>query len=571
LVDSNVIGIVFWDEAGKVTEANQAFLQLVGFTRDELVSGAVSWQAITPIEYRPLDERALAELRASGVCTPFEKEYVAKDGSRIPVLIGAATFDDSKPDNLTGVAFIFDLREQVRLRKSRDQLLVKEQDALIKTEVANARLLLLVEGSKRLSRTMQTIPALETLAEVVVPALADWSYVVHRGTAAGPIVAASAHGDPNKRPLLRRLHECRPDLAAPEGASRVFRTGEPAFYENITTEQLSPIPPAWPLAGTRDPEHFHVLREIGVRSLLCVPIPGRVGVEAVLMLASETDPHRYDADDVVLACDLAGRAAVSLENGRLLSEALESVRARDDFLAVAAHELRTPLTSLLLQIQMLARTLAREQFELAAARRSTSNAEGQALRLASLVDRLLDVARLASDRMPVRPEDVELRQLLSDLVTTLTPDLDRAGCPIQVSMPLPVVGRWDRLRIEQVLTNLLSNAMKFGAGRPIEVEVETSPTDVSISVRDHGIGISPEDQARIFDRFERAVSSRHFGGLGLGLYISAQILRAHHGSLRVESTPGSGACFIIDLPRNCDRFPTTADSSTFNSAHQALQ
>jgi signal transduction histidine kinase len=103
--------------------------------------------------------------------------------------------------------------------------------------------------------------------------------------------------------------------------------------------------------------------------------------------------------------------------------------------------------------------------------------------------------------------------------------------------------------------------MKFGAGHPIEVTIDATPTDVRILVRDHGIGISPEDQARIFGRFERAVPTRHFGGLGLGLYISVQILRAHQGSLKVESTPGRGSCFIVSLPRGLRLSPTTANAT----------
>ena len=144
---------------------------------------------------------------------------------------------------------------------------------------------------------------------------------------------------------------------------------------------------------------------------------------------------------------------------------------------------------------------------------------------------------------------------------TLKADLQRAGCSLTLHIPEKVICRWDRVRIEQVLMNLLFNAMKFGAGRPIEVNVDAAATDVRISVRDHGIGISREDQARIFGRFERAVPTRHFGGLGLGLYISAQILRLHRGSLRLESEPGQGACFIIDLPRGLQSPPMPAHLS----------
>jgi signal transduction histidine kinase len=265
----------------------------------------------------------------------------------------------------------------------------------------------------------------------------------------------------------------------------------------------------------------------------------------------------------VLARDLASRAAVSLENGRLLFEALDAVRARDEFLAVAAHELRTPLTSLLLHLQMLERAVERDEPDAQAARRGVGAASGQARRLSALVNGLLDVARLASHRMWLQLEPVDLRALVDGLATTMAPDLQRAGCRLDVTMPdESLTGRWDRVRLEQVLTNILTNAMKFGAGQPIELIVEATEEDVAIAIRDHGIGISKEDQHRIFSRFERAVSSRHFGGLGLGLYIAAQILHAHQGSIRVESEPGHGACFIVELPREVQQAAVSSQAES---------
>jgi PAS domain S-box-containing protein len=559
LVDSNVIGIVFWNESGGITEANGAFLRLVGFGRDELLSDAFSWRDLTPPEYRALDEQALAQLRSTGKSTPFEKEYVTKDGTRVPVLVGAARVDDSRGGPLESVAFILDLREQVRLRRARDQLLAQEQRARIETETANARLLLLVEGSKRLARTLNASETLQTLASVVVPALADWSYVVHRGWDGGPTAVASAHGDPRKQRLLRQLDSYVPDPAAPDGAARVFRSGDVALYSDIAPEQLAPSPPGWPVVGTRDPECLHLFRELGMKSLLCVPISSRSRVDAVMMLVSTTDPHRYDAEDIVLARDLAARAGVSLENGRLLSDALDAVRVRDEFLAIAAHELRTPLTSMLLHFQVLGRALDRGRLDPGSARQQVAAAETQARRLSALVDGLLDVARLSSHRIVLRIEEVDLGEVVDAVMATLGADFQRAGCTVSVRMPGNLRGYWDRMRIEQVLTNLLSNAMKFGKGRPIEVNVEPTGAEVRISVRDHGIGISKEDRTRIFGRFERAVSTRHFGGLGLGLYISVQILRAHHGSLHVESEPGQGSCFIVELPRGLQRAASVAE------------
>jgi PAS domain S-box-containing protein len=561
LIDANVMGIFFWDETGLVTDANDAFLQLIGASREELRAGTISWIARTPPELRPRDERAMAELLATGRISPFEKVYIANDGTRVPVLLGAATFDLPPKRPLTGAAFVFDLREQVRLRQTRDQLLLKEQKARIETEVANARLLLLVEGSRRLSQTRHAGETLDTLAALAVPALADWSYVIHRGWGQGPTMVAWAHGDPNKLALLRKLKDCLPDPTAPEGAPRVFRTGEVARYEDVRDEQLLPDSSGWTIVGMRDPEVLHAVRELGVRSMLCVPIEGRSGVDGVLMLFSTSDPHRYGPEDVVLAEDLAGRAAVSLENGRLLFEALDAVRARDDFLAVAAHELRTPLTSLLLQTQLLDRAITRGLPDAALARRNVSVIEAQARRLSTLLDGLLDVTRLASKRLWLRTEELDLHELLESVLRAMNPELQRSGCAVAVTTPERVMGRWDRLRVEQVLTNLLTNAMKFGAGHPIEVSVQETAAQAIIAVRDHGMGISKVDQARIFERFERAVSTRHFGGLGLGLYISAQIVRAHHGSLRVDSEPGQGAVFTVTLPRALERPLGAADAA----------
>jgi PAS domain S-box-containing protein len=550
LADSDVIGVVFWDGRGKITEANEAFLQLLGFTRDEMLAGALTWRELTPAEYRSRDERALAEVEDTGKCAPFEKEFFTKTGERVPVLVGAARFNPKQ--SMTGaarVAVVIDLREQVRLREARDRLLIQEQQARMETELANARLMLLVAGSKRLSRTTKMEDVLTSLADLVVPGLADWSYVIHRGWNGGPVMMASTHGDPNKRRLLERLRGCSPDPDAPDGAPRVFRTGETACYSNITPEQLSPSGSRWPIVGTRDPELLHVIREIGMQSLLCVPIFGRRGVDAVMMLASGADPQRYDRDDIVLAQDLAARASVSLEHARLLAEALESVRVRDEFLAVAAHELRTPLTSLFLHVQVLERSLGEGKLDASAAKRGLKAADVQARRLAHLVDRLLDVTRLASNGMTLHTAEFDLSEAVRSVVAALAEDFQKARCAVEITAPGPVVGSWDRPRIEQVLTNLLSNAMKFGEGRPIQVRVDAAAATATVSIRDQGIGISSEDQVRIFGRFERAVSVRHFGGLGLGLYISAQILRAHGGSLRVESKPGQGALFVAELPR----------------------
>jgi signal transduction histidine kinase len=177
----------------------------------------------------------------------------------------------------------------------------------------------------------------------------------------------------------------------------------------------------------------------------------------------------------------------------------------------------------------------------------------QVHRLTALVDSLLDVSRISLGRLALEPADVDLGQAVRDAVDRMEEVFAQAGCAVRVDVPGPLAGRWDALRLDQVLVNLLTNAAKYGAGHPVVVEatVEGAET-VRLSVRDEGIGIAAEDLPRLFGRFERAVSERHYGGLGLGLYISRQIVDAMGGRIEVESRPGAGSIFTVRLPRGLD-------------------
>jgi signal transduction histidine kinase len=175
-------------------------------------------------------------------------------------------------------------------------------------------------------------------------------------------------------------------------------------------------------------------------------------------------------------------------------------------------------------------------------------AQRQVRKLASLVDGLLDVTRISAGRLQLDLEDVDLAELAREVVARAEPEASRLGSPIQVEAEAAVVGRWDRLRLDQVITNLVSNAIKYGAGKPIRVQVAVEGDRACVTVRDEGIGIAAGDLKRIFDRFERAVSGRHYGGLGLGLYITRRIVEALGASIEVESAPAEGSAFTVRLP-----------------------
>jgi signal transduction histidine kinase len=256
------------------------------------------------------------------------------------------------------------------------------------------------------------------------------------------------------------------------------------------------------------------------------------------------------SEDLTLVEELAQHAALAVDNARLYHEAREAVKARDAFLTMAAHELRTPLASLALHAELLARWARRSPPPSPAD--MTARAEkiiGQTRRLDRLVDQLLDVSRISAGRLELEPEEVALDTIVEDVVSRFEEELSRVGSTLRVeSAGPPVAGRWDPMRIDQVVTNLVGNAIKYGGGRPICVRVELSGDRASLAVRDQGIGIAPDQQRRLFQRFARAAGRGAPGGIGLGLWISRQLVDAHGGSIRVESALGEGSSFIVELP-----------------------
>jgi PAS domain S-box-containing protein len=228
-----------------------------------------------------------------------------------------------------------------------------------------------------------------------------------------------------------------------------------------------------------------------------------------------------------------------------------ALEARDEFLSVASHELKTPLSSLRLQSQMTLRNLALEKdylFDPKKIAQLTEQTEKHVTRLVRLVDDMLDMARIRSGRLSIHREHVNLADILREILQRLDQELKEAKILLIVSKVEDAWGNWDRFRIEQVLSNLLTNAIKYGELRPIQVSLWRQAGRANLAITDQGVGIAKESQARIFDRFERAISSSEVSGLGLGLFIAQELITAHEGSITVESELGKGATFTIQLP-----------------------
>ena len=228
-----------------------------------------------------------------------------------------------------------------------------------------------------------------------------------------------------------------------------------------------------------------------------------------------------------------------------LEQALASLRQREDLFAFAAHELRTPLTPLMLHLQALLRSVDRDP---ALLQRSLIIAEAQVKRLTALVEQFLDVARVRAGRLAIEPKEVDLCEIVRTVAERFSLECARSETPIDIACPEPVIGRWDPLRLDQIATNLISNAVKYGAGSPVFVSVRACETHATLTVIDHGRGIPAEHLARIFDRFERANTDARVHGSGLGLWIVRQLAEAHGGVADVISEAGRGATFIVQLP-----------------------
>jgi protein-histidine pros-kinase len=247
--------------------------------------------------------------------------------------------------------------------------------------------------------------------------------------------------------------------------------------------------------------------------------------------------------------DLTERRRLEEERHRL-SQAEEAVRLRDEFISVASHELRTPLSAIMMQVETM--RLSTERFDGAELKARIVTKLEQLTRsvhrMSSLTDQLLDISRITGGRLALEHQEVDLAQLVKSVVVQFEDELARARSSLSLSIPPTLRAEVDPLRFEQVVANLLSNAVKYGPGKPIEVRLQACGDQAILVVRDHGIGIAREHQARVFDKFERVVSHRQYGGFGLGLWISRQLIDAHKGTIRVESQPGAGSTFTVSVP-----------------------
>ncbi|WP_165252223.1 PAS domain S-box protein [Paludisphaera soli] len=501
-----------------VEYVNRRWLDYTGQTMEEALAPGGWAAAVHP---QDVDRIVAASVRSHATGEPFEAEYRVKDASgayRWHLGRAVAIFDEAgRLVRRFGAATDIDDRRRT------------ERDAHF-----------LAEASAALASIADEAGTLQEVARLAVPHFADWCSVDVAGEDGLPLRVGVAHVDPAKVELARELHRRHPpDPDAPRGVPRVVRTGEPEMVAEIADELLA--------AGARDEDHLRILRELGLRSYMCVPLKGRQGILGAITFVAAESGRRYGPGDLRLAEDLASRVAIAVENARLYAELKEADRRKDEFLATLAHELRNPLAPIRNALHLMGRSGdGRREPERAMAERNV-------VHLARLIDDLMDVARINRGRIELDKRVVDLSGIVRQAAETARPQIDERGLALTIAVPEAEVRvEADPTRLEQVFWNLLNNAAKYTEpGGEIRLSVEPEGGWAVARVRDTGVGITPDMLAKVFEMFFQGEDhkGRVQGGLGIGLGLVRTLVEMHGGSVAASSDgAASGSEFVVRLP-----------------------
>jgi signal transduction histidine kinase len=351
------------------------------------------------------------------------------------------------------------------------------------------------------------------------------------------------------RLVLELFKDYPTDWSNPTGAPNVIRTGKSELYSEVSEDLLK--------ASAKNDQHWNLIKDLEIKSAMVVPVVARGNILGAITLISSDASRKYDEHDLFLAEELGRRAGIAIESALLYKKAQDAIQHRDEFLSIASHELKTPLTTLKFQIQLFERESRKENPDSLGStriREKLNLMDKNVRRLNRLIEDLLDISRIQHKKITFQFEEIDLSALVNEVAQRFLEEAQAQGMEIIVNDGPKTSGFWDRLRIEQALSNLLSNAIKYG--RPssglgkIEMCFKDLGSSVQVEIKDEGLGIPDLDKNRIFERFERAVPINNYGGLGLGLYITKEIVEGHKGKIWVESKTGAGATFILQLPKS---------------------
>jgi PAS domain S-box-containing protein len=514
--------IITMDHEGKVIEFNPAAERTFRYTRAQALGRELA-DLIIPPPLRERHRQGMAHYLATGEGPVLNKRLemtaLRGDGTEFPVELAVTRIPGEGPPLFT--AYLRDITERRRAEQASR---------------------FLADASKSLAALVDSGSTMQKVARLAVPFFADWCAVDVVEENGSVRRLAVSHADPAKVELAHELERRYPsDPNAPHGVRNVLRTGK--------SEMITEIPDSLLTASAQDQEHLRILRELGLKSYLCVPLTARGKVVAAITFISAESDRRYDATDLVVAEDLAHRAGIAMENARLYSEVREADHRKDEFLAMLAHELRNPLAPIRNALHIMKQAGA----DAAILERVREMMERQVQHMTRMVDDLLDVSRITRGKIELRKEVVDLASVVERTVETTSPLTEDRHQELTVDLPpQPVRLEADPTRLEQVLANLLNNAVKYtNHGGHIWLSARQEGGELVLRVRDTGVGIAPDLLGRIFEPFVQAdrVLHQSQGGLGIGLTLVRRLVEMHGGSVTAHSEgPGKGSEFTVRLP-----------------------
>ena len=529
IFDSVADGVTVMDRTGTIRYANDAGAHLMGYESAEKVTGRSSADLVGRFEIldpegQPFPVEQLPSRRAfAGEAAPEAVVRFRPAGTLLDhwSIVRARLLPAETPDGDLVVSAFQDIT------------------ALKQSEI---RLRFLSETSAVLGQTIDYETTLAAVAGLTVPVLADWCVVDVVEPDRGVHRVATAHADESRLKLAEDVQRRWPsDPQAPGGINEVIRTGKSVHVPEVTDEMLR--------QGARDKEHLEILRSLNIRSALIVPLVARGQVLGAMTLVSES--HRtLSPDDVALAEEVGRRAGAAIDVSRLLSESEQSVRARDEFMALASHDMRTPLAAVRGYAQLGRRHLSTHPNpDIAALDRWLTDIDESAARLTSLVAEFMDASLIRGGHdVPLQPERTDLVPLVRQRVKEHR--RTTAGHRLKVRRDAQsLIGHWDPSRLGRVMDNLLNNAIKFSPdGGEIVVRIGREDGCGFVAVTDQGIGIAPNDLNQVFSAMFRGANATRVSGAGLGLFGASRLIEQMGGTIEVASELGSGSTFTLRLP-----------------------
>ncbi|CAN5479827.1 hypothetical protein BH24GEM3_BH24GEM3_03870 [soil metagenome] len=524
LLESTTEGIYGVDLRGRCTFLNRAASHMLGYTPEECLGQNMhrlihhSYPDGTPY---PEEECRVFRALREGSAVRVESEVLwRKDGTSFPASYASSPICES------GVA---------------QGAVVTFADITERKQEEEAQRFFSEAGKVLAASSLDYTATLKLLVRLSAPALGDWcSLYIFRED--GQIERLEiAHADPEKEKVAQALKRYPIDPEGSHPAFTVLKTGEPIL--------LPEIPEAMVAAVAQDEEHLRILRELGMRSGMVVPLTARGRILGSMTIVAAESRRRYTEEDLVVAQEFARRAALAVDNARLYRESQEANRTKAEFLATVSHELRTPLNAVTGYASLL-----REGIPVPLPEESLDYVDriGHSARhLLHLIEDILTFSRLETGQEVIRARPIQVQELLAEVRAIIEPMAQEKGLRLTIEAPdEPVQLHTDPRRLRQILHNLLDNAIKFTAAGEVALSVHREGDRVWFRVRDTGIGIAPQDWKKIFEPFKQLEQSntRVAGGTGLGLSVTDKLVRLLGGRLELESEAGEGSTFCVCLP-----------------------